>query len=115
MSSSSSNSEEKNDDNIENLRSKLFEDLSYIIVLYFSIRWDKFIFQNVKQTTKLFSLSSGSINNMLSDKDGFKIDGFTLGHMRNIMGSIVFERASKLFINNTTVSYQSDTPFDIYG
>ena len=33
MSSSSSDSEEKNDDNIENLRSKLFEDLSYIILL----------------------------------------------------------------------------------
>ncbi len=134
------------------------------------------------QNTKLFSLSSGSINNMLSNK---MVHGFTLGHMRNIIGSITFERACntldgtveekveagveavmaaldhintkspwyyidprlvwklvnddrglflqlykgpvtrddmveniaewELFINDTTISYQSDTPFDIYG
>ena len=122
---------------------------------------------------------------MLSNKDGFNIDGFTLGHLRNIMGSIIFERACntldgtvgekveagvvavmaaldhvstkspwyyidprlvwklvnmdidlflqvyngpvthddmaanigewEVFLNDTNVSYQSDTPFDIYG
>ena len=55
--------------------------------------WNQLILPTLTPTNKWVSLSSNTINNMLSNKDGFKIDGFTLGHMRNIMGSIVFERA----------------------